>query len=135
MPVWGDDVGQRSDVMSRICPRWRGAGVALLAVGCVSGTGPAPAEPEPGGLDLRRAEVIDLSHPYDDDSLFWPTSPTTFELTSLAYGPSDGGYFYAANTFCTPEHGGRTSTYRSTSPSRGGRSERCRLNGSLLPVS
>ena len=92
--------------MSEICPRWCGAGAAVLALGCVSCVGQAPAEPEPSGFDLSRAEVIDLSHPYDEDSLFWPTSPTTFELTSLAFGPSDGGYFYAANTFCTPEHGG-----------------------------
>ncbi len=92
--------------MSGVDRYWRGAGVPLLALGLVCCAGPAPAEPEPSGLDLSRVEVIDLSHPYDGDSLFWPTSPTTFELTSLAYGPSDGGYFYAANTFCTPEHGG-----------------------------
>ena len=92
--------------MSAICPRRCGAGAAVLALGCVSCVGQAPAEPDPSGFDLSRAEVIDLSHPYDEDSLFWPTSPTTFELTSLAFGPSAGGYFYAANSFCTPEHGG-----------------------------
>ena len=92
--------------MSEIPLRWRGAGVVFWAVGCVACAGPTPALPEPSGLDLSGVEVIDLSHAYDGDTLFWPTSPTTFELTSLAYGPSDGGYFYAANTFCTPEHGG-----------------------------
>ena len=92
--------------MSQMCLRLSGAGIALLAVGWVACAGQAPAKPEPGGFDLSRAEVIDLSHPYDSDSLFWPTSPTTFELTSLAYGPSAAGYFYAANTFCSPEHGG-----------------------------
>ena len=86
--------------------RLSGAAAAFLTLGWVACTGQAPAEPEPIAFDLNGAEVIDLSHPYDADSLFWPTSPTTFELTSLAYGPSDGGYFYAANTFCTPEHGG-----------------------------
>ena len=92
--------------MSWKCPRWCGGVVAVLAVTFVSCAGPTPGESEASGLALGRAEVIDLSHAYDSDSLFWPTSPTTFELTSLAYGRSEGGYFYSANTFCTPEHGG-----------------------------
>ena len=80
--------------------------VGLSVATLVSCSGPAPAIVTHGGFDLSRATVIDLSHAYDDNSLFWPTSPTTFELTSLEYGVSEGGYFYAANTFCTPEHGG-----------------------------
>ena len=59
-----------------------------------------------GALNLSGVDIVDLSHAYDDATLYWPTSPTSFELTSLAYGPSEGGYFYAANTLCTPEHGG-----------------------------
>ena len=65
-----------------------------------------PAEPEPRGLDLSGATVVDLSHPYDDATLYWPTAATRFELSELAHGMTDGGYFYAANAFCTPEHGG-----------------------------
>ena len=34
-----------------------------------------------------------------------PTSPTKFKLETLAKGRTDAGYFYAANTLCTPEHG------------------------------
>ena len=68
---------------------------------------PGPTNRETAaGFDLRTARLIDLSHAYDDDTLFWPTSPSPFELTELAYGPADGGYFYAAYSFCTPEHGG-----------------------------
>lgn len=60
----------------------------------------------PKSPDLRTATVVDLSHPFDSDTLYWPTSPTRFELTTLASGVTDGGFFYSANSFCAPEHGG-----------------------------
>jgi kynurenine formamidase len=50
--------------------------------------------------------MVDLTHPYDGDSIYWPTSPGQFELNVLHSGPTDGGYWYEANSFCTPEHGG-----------------------------
>ena len=50
--------------------------------------------------------LVDLSYAYDDETLFWPTSPSEFELTELAYGRNEQGYFYSAYSFCTPEHGG-----------------------------
>jgi kynurenine formamidase len=55
---------------------------------------------------LATARLIDLSYTYDDDTLYWPTSPTAFELEELDYGVNEAGYFYAAYSFCTPEHGG-----------------------------
>jgi kynurenine formamidase len=58
------------------------------------------------GLDPRAFRLVDLSYAYDDRTIYWPTSPTKFELQQLAYGPTPGGWFYAANAFCTPEHGG-----------------------------
>lgn len=56
--------------------------------------------------DLATAEVVDLTHAYDEKTLFWPTSPSTFQLTELSKGKTPGGWFYSANSFCTPEHGG-----------------------------
>lgn len=56
--------------------------------------------------DLRAAILVDLTHPYNDETLFWPTSPSSFELEVLAAGPTEGGYYYSANAFSTPEHGG-----------------------------
>ena len=57
-------------------------------------------------IDLAKATVIDLSHAYGPSTVFWPTSPTKFELEQLAFGKTEGGYFYAANSLRTPEHGG-----------------------------
>jgi hypothetical protein len=42
----------------------------------------------------------------DERTLYWPTSPSAFELQRLAHGHTEGGYFYSANRFCTSEHGG-----------------------------
>lgn len=36
----------------------------------------------------------------------WPTPPSSFQLSQLARGRTEQGYFYAASSFCTPEHGG-----------------------------
>ena len=57
-------------------------------------------------LDLERYRLVDLTHAYDKDTVFWPSGPTHFELKQLHYGETDAGFFYAANTFCAPEHGG-----------------------------
>ncbi len=56
--------------------------------------------------DLRSARVVDLTHPFDADTIYWPTSPTRFQLTTLTSGMTEGGWFYSANSFCAPEHGG-----------------------------
>ena len=67
----------------------------------LSGT-PAAAQP----LDLRDFDLVDLTHPFNAQTLFWPTSPSGFELETLSHSVTPGGWFYAANRFCTPEHGG-----------------------------
>ncbi|HEX6203889.1 MAG TPA: cyclase family protein, partial [Thermoanaerobaculia bacterium] len=67
---------------------------------------PAAAVATPPPLDLAAAEIVDLTWPLGADTLYWPTSPSRFELEVLHHGPTEGGYFYSANRFCTPEHGG-----------------------------
>lgn len=57
-------------------------------------------------IDFSSYTIVDLSHAYGPSTVMWPTSSTKFELRKLAYGKTEGGYFYAANTLCTPEHGG-----------------------------
>jgi len=58
------------------------------------------------GLDLSAYRLVDLTHAFDERTLYWPTSPSTFKLERLAYGTTAGGWFYAANALCAPEHGG-----------------------------
>jgi kynurenine formamidase len=57
-------------------------------------------------VDLSSARVIDLTHPFNADTLYWPTAPSTFDLKTLHKGQTAGGFYYSANLFCAPEHGG-----------------------------
>lgn len=57
-------------------------------------------------IDIEHAEIIDLTHTFDEHTIYWPSMPSAFEVKQLAYGPTPDGYFFAANAFCTPEHGG-----------------------------
>ena len=57
-------------------------------------------------LDLRAYRIVDLTHPFDEQTIYWPTSPSKFELKQLTSGKTVGGYFYSSYTLCTPEHGG-----------------------------
>jgi kynurenine formamidase len=64
------------------------------------------APPAPSAPDLRTARVVDLTHPFDERTPYWPTATSGFELERVHYGKTDAGYFYSAYSFCAPEHGG-----------------------------
>ena len=57
-------------------------------------------------LDLGAVRFVDLTHPFNERTIYWPTATTKFELTTLAEGEQPGGYFYSSYALCTPEHGG-----------------------------
>jgi kynurenine formamidase len=50
-------------------------------------------------------QLVDLSHAYDEQTIFWPTAEG-FRLHKDAEGMTPAGYYYAANSFSTAEHGG-----------------------------
>jgi kynurenine formamidase len=49
--------------------------------------------------------LVDLSHTYDAQTIYWPTAEG-FQLRKDAEGMTPAGYFYAANSLFTSEHGG-----------------------------
>ncbi len=57
-------------------------------------------------LDISDYDLVDLSHSYGSDTLYWPTSPSQFEKTVISFGETESGGFYSAFSICTPEHGG-----------------------------
>ena len=57
-------------------------------------------------LEVDEFRLVDLTHPYNEKTIYWPTSPSRFELETLAEGPTEAGWFYSAYAICTPEHGG-----------------------------
>jgi len=80
--------------------------LALALSGLTLGAAPPGKPPRAKSVDLATCAVVDLSHAFDEKTIYWPTSPTKFELKQLSFGKSPGGWFYAANTISAPEHGG-----------------------------
>ncbi|HEV3468265.1 MAG TPA: cyclase family protein [Pyrinomonadaceae bacterium] len=68
--------------------------VSVLALSC-----------KPEAADPLAGTLVDLSHPYDEQTVFWPTAEA-FKLEKVADGVTPQGYYYAANNFSTAEHGG-----------------------------
>ena len=55
--------------------------------------------------DTLSGTWIDLTHPFNENSVYWPTAKT-FELEEVFHGHTDGGWFYTAYNFSAAEHGG-----------------------------
>src|SRR5688572_26669235 len=70
--------------------------LVILALGRLSLAADAP---------FNRGRWIDLSHDFSTETIYWPTEPN-FDLKQQSHGKTAAGYFYAANRFCTAEHGG-----------------------------
>lgn len=60
----------------------------------------------PGALALEGYSLVDLSHAFGDETVYWPTDTEGFALEELAFGETEGGYFYSAYSLATAEHGG-----------------------------
>jgi len=80
------------------------ASLALLVVAAAGASAQSPSSSR--APDLATARVVDLTHAFDDRTVYWPVPPSAFELKQLHHGRTAGGFFYSANAFCTPEHGG-----------------------------
>jgi kynurenine formamidase len=73
--------------------------VLLFAGSCLAGeTGGNPLVPRDG-------KIIDLSHAFDEATIYWPTA-SGFELITDFKGTTDAGFYYEANSFRSAEHGG-----------------------------
>ncbi|PTL85745.1 cyclase family protein [Vitiosangium sp. GDMCC 1.1324] len=57
------------------------------------------------GPRIPSGEVIDMTHPFDEQTIYWPTAEG-FHLQKESFGQTPKGYFYAANSFSAAEHGG-----------------------------
>lgn len=85
----------------------KGSLLAVLTLSLAGCERPAPDSGPPAPLlDADRFRIVDLTHAFDGETVYWPTSPSRFELEVLDHGFTEEGYFYSAMRFCTPEHGG-----------------------------
>ena len=63
------------------------------------------ARSQPRGPLIDPAKVVDLSHTFGPDTIYWPTAEP-FKLRRVAYGRTERGYWYVANNLSMAEHGG-----------------------------
>lgn len=54
---------------------------------------------------LGSGRVVDLTHPFDEATVYWPTAQP-FKLDTDFEGMTDKGYFYSAYRYSAAEHGG-----------------------------
>jgi kynurenine formamidase len=80
-------------------------GSILLPLAVAAGCSAPPSPPASAPPAFPAGALVDLSHAYDAQAIFWPTA-APFTLTKVADGVTPGGYYYAANDFATSEHGG-----------------------------
>lgn len=71
----------------------------VLALACIeaSAQGRSPALPS--------GTIVDLSHPFDSKTVYWPTAGA-FNLEKDFEGNTEQGYYYSAYKYSAAEHGG-----------------------------
>jgi len=82
----------------RVSPRWI---VPAALVGFACATAAPPAERAP----LADTAIVDLTHSFDEHTIYWPTGER-FTHKADTVGMQPGGYYYEAYSFCAAEHGG-----------------------------
>ena len=82
-------------------------GVTIAVAPPARGIGGETAVREPGAAAAAdgRGRWIDLTHPFDETTIYWPTEKG-FVFEPGRNGPTAKGYYYAANRFASAEHGG-----------------------------
>jgi kynurenine formamidase len=82
--------------------RWLIPVVALTAVACQTDAAPDYAAVFNG----TGGRWVDLTHSFSESTIYWPTDTAGFQLEELAYGPTEGGWFYSSYSLSSAEHGG-----------------------------
>ncbi len=69
------------------------------------GASSPPAREAEKTVRLDEAKLVDLTHEFDEKTIYWPTAKP-FQWEKEAWGPSKGGYWYTAARYQASEHGG-----------------------------
>jgi kynurenine formamidase len=82
-----------------------GSGAGSSIVGPLIGDDSAARTSNSAAARRFSGRIVDLTHPFDSQTIYWPTE-TGFEFKPGNNGRTSKGYYYAANRFAAPEHGG-----------------------------
>jgi len=78
--------------------------VIITFLSCNS-TKKEPIQHQEEVLNLASQTIIDLSHDYSKETIYWVTAKQ-FDMDTVFAGQTEGGFYYSANNFSTAEHGG-----------------------------
>ena len=82
----------------------RRAAIVSLILVSAAGCQKEQALPE-GQVLFDEGRLVDLTYTFDSTTVYWPNAGG-FHLESMFHGTTPAGFFYAANRFGAPEHGG-----------------------------
>ena len=82
-----------------------GTFLCLALTGCNQQTKTTDTKTSVQPQKLTDKTIIDLSHEYSAETVYWVTAKE-FELDTVFAGDTDKGFYYSANNFATAEHGG-----------------------------
>jgi len=83
---------------TKIAQRVATAAWLIVLAGCITACQGTP-------FRGTTSTLVDLTHPFDTETIYWPTEDG-FKLYVEAAGLTDAGYYYSANRFAGAEHGG-----------------------------
>lgn len=75
----------------------------LFALFCLASCMPYAEEKQPPRFP--KGTWVDLSHAFDETTIYWPTADG-FRLDTVFEGTTDSGFYYSAYNYCAAEHGG-----------------------------
>ena len=83
-------------------------GVQILFILCFTVISSCQVAPSgySGVFDGSAGRWIDLTHSFAESTIYWPTDTAGFQLEELAFGQTEGGWFYASYQLASAEHGG-----------------------------
>ncbi len=79
--------------------------LCLFLLGCKEKTQSNSSESDTLIKQLSDKKIVDLSHAYSEETVYWVTAKE-FKLDTVFAGDTDKGFYYSANNFSTAEHGG-----------------------------
>jgi kynurenine formamidase len=77
----------------------------LLMVAACDQQRPATGHTSSPASFPKTGSWIDLTHNFDENTIFWPTAEK-FMMETVFEGETEKGYYYSAYQFCAAEHGG-----------------------------
>ena len=83
-------------------------GVQILFILCFTVISSCQVAPSgySGVFDGSAGRWVDLTHSFAESTIYWPTDTAGFQLEELAFGQTEGGWFYASYQLASAEHGG-----------------------------